>query len=142
MADGRAAIYSITQWSCIRRRSPTFFHTSDSCLLRVNRSLPFVGLSTAICSGSRGSSLASSCEILRTVNSKGCATNRPPARGTTGQNVALSVGRLLHILPIFRRYDRRPVKGRHVASPVEKLRIVLLEQSHQCRYMTTCLYYW
>ena len=68
----------------------------------------------------------SSCEILRTVYSKGWATNHPPTQGTIDQKVALSGVSLLHILPILGRYDSRPVKGRHVASPIENLRIVLL----------------
>ena len=57
---------------------------------RVSRSLPFVGLSTAICSKSRGSRFAGGSEILRTVYSKGWATNRPPTKRTINEKVALS----------------------------------------------------
>ena len=133
MCDWLTGLHGGSLWSChvsldrrIRRGSPTFFLTSASCLLRVNRSLPFFGPSTAICSGSRGSRLASSCAILRTLYSKGWATNRPPIQGTIDQKVALSGVDLLHILLVSGRDDRRPVKGRHVASPIENLRIVIL----------------
>jgi len=92
---------------------------------RVSRSLPFVGLSTAICSGSRGSRLAGGSEILQPVYSKGWATNRPPTKRTIDEKVALSGVTLLPISPILGAYNRRPVRGRHVASQIESLRIVL-----------------
>jgi len=46
--------------------------------------------------------------------------------GRIDQKVALSGVSLLHMLPLLGRYDRRPVNGRHVASPIENLRIGLL----------------
>jgi len=91
----------------------------------VCRSLPFVSLSAAICSGSRGSRLAGGSEIFRTVYSKGWATHRPPTKWTVDDKVALSGVTLLRISPILGAYNRRPVRGRHVASPIEIFRIVL-----------------
>jgi len=129
------ALHGGSLWSChvplnrrLRRRSPTFCHTVlylSSCLLWVSRSLPFVGRSNAICSGSRGSRLVGGSEILWTLYSKGWATNRPPTKWTIDGKVALSGVTLLRISPILGAYNRRPVRGRHVASPIEILRIVL-----------------
>lgn len=42
------------------------------------------------------------------------------------QKVTLSGVSILHRLPVYGRYDGRPVKGRHVGSPIENLWIVLL----------------
>jgi len=53
------------------------------------------------------------------------ATDRPPTRRTIDGKVAWSGVTLLHILPISGPYNRGPVRGRHVASPIEILRIVL-----------------
>jgi len=53
------------------------------------------------------------------------ASDRPPTRRTIDGKVARYGVALLHIWPISGPYNRRPVRGRHVASPIEILRIVL-----------------
>jgi len=54
------------------------------------------------------------------------ATDNPPTTGTIVRKVARSRVTLLQILPILGPYNRRPLRGRHVACPIEILRIVLL----------------
>ena len=51
--------------------------------------------------------------------------NRPPTKRTIDEKVARSGVTLLRISPILGAYNRRPVRGRHFASPIEILRIVL-----------------
>jgi len=50
--------------------------------------------------------------------------HEPPTR-TIDEKVARSGVTLLRISPILGAYNRRPVRGRHVASPIDILRIVL-----------------
>jgi len=101
-------------WRC---QLPTFCCTSASCLLCVNRLLPFSACRPQSAADLADHASRAAAKILRTVYSRGWAANRPPIQGTIDQKVALSGVSLLHILPILGRYNRRPVKGRHVASP-------------------------
>jgi len=74
------------------------------CFVSIDRCLS-VGLSTAICSGSRGSRLPSSCEILRTVYSKGWASKSPPTQArvyrSKGSPVrSKSIAHIAHFRPL------------------------------------------